>query len=152
MGKLLVALAIPLVVIVQSTLLWRALPGEATLDLALLITLACGLRTGAAAGSATGLWAGALVAALRGGLAGPMALLYGLAGWLAGLHAEREAKPWTSVVVGMALTVLVMVAESELSRFGGTGQPDLLWLLPSLAWNAMFCCVLIGAPRSKCPV
>ncbi len=150
MAKLLVVLLFPLLAIAQSTVLWRALPGEATLDLVLLLTIACGGRSGAAAGSAAGLWAGALVAALRGSLAGPMALLYGLAGWLAGIHAERAPKRWTYPVVGVALTVLVSVAESELSRAWGGAQPGMLSLLPTLAWNALACLALLGAPRAKC--
>lgn len=151
MAKLLVFLLFPLLAIVQSTVLWRALPGQATLDLVLLLTLACGGRVGAAAGSAAGLWAGALVAALRGGMAGPMALLYGLAGWLFGLHAERSPKRWTYPVVGVALIVLVSIAESQVSRFLGGSQPALMLMLPSVVWNAAACVVLLGAPRAKCP-
>jgi hypothetical protein len=140
-------LLFPLAAILQSTLLWEGLPGDVTLDVCLLMALACGLRWGAAAGSAAGLWAGALVGAMRTSASLPLALIYGVAGWLAGLHRERAAKTWTYPLVGLCLVTLVCAAEARLSQAMGGPRPPLCWLLPTLAWHALVCLTLIGVRR-----
>lgn len=140
-------LLFPLLAILQSTLLWEGLPGGVTLDVCLLLTIFCGLRWGAAAGSAGGLWAGALVGAMRSGGSLPLAVLYGLAGWLAGLHRERTGQAWTYPLVGLCLVTLVTVAEIQLTRLLGGTQPPLSWLLPTLGWHGLACLTLLGVRR-----
>lgn len=149
MRFLITALLFPLAAVSQSTLLFQALPGHVTLDLLLLLTLGVGLRNGAAAGSAAGLWAGALVGAMRGVGSPSLAVLYGLVGWLAGLHHGRQPARWTYPLAGCALLLLFAALEAQLMALMGEGAPPLSWLLPSLAWHALACLVLLGARRSR---
>jgi hypothetical protein len=144
---LLLALLFPLAAICQSTLLWRGLPGGVTLDLCLMLTLFCGLRWGAAGGSAAGLWAGALVGALQASTALPLAVLYGLMGWLAGLHRERNPELWTYPLVGFALVALLAALEGQLRAVLGGAHPPLSWLLPTLAWHGLACLSFLGVRR-----
>jgi hypothetical protein len=143
----LLALLFPLAAILQSTLLWEGLSGGVTPDVCLLLTLFCGLAGGAAAGSAAGLWAGALVGALRAAGSLPLAVIYGLAGWLAGLHRERSSEIWTYPLVGMCLITLVSALEVQLSKLTGGTQPPLSWLLPTLGWHFLFCLSFLGVRR-----
>ena len=149
MSFLIVALLFPLLALAQSTFLWGVLPGGATPDLVLLLTLVCGLRKGAAAGSAAGLWGGTLVAALAGSVAAPVALCYGLAGWLVGLHTERGARPSTFPLAGIAVMVLLAVLQARLSSVWGQPVPELWRQLLYLAWNSVLCLALAGVRRAK---
>ena len=149
MSIFMLALLLPLAAILQSTLLWQGLPGGVTLDLCLLMTVFCGLRWGAAGGSAAGLWAGALVGAMRASASLPLAVLYGLMGWLAGLHRERNAARWTYPVVGLTLVALLAALEGHLSTLMGGAHPPLSWLLPTLGWHGLACLTLLGVPARK---
>lgn len=147
MGFVITVLLFPLAAILQSTLLFEGLPGQVTLDLCLLLTIFSGLRWGAAGGSAAGLWAGALVGAMRGATALPLAVLYGLVGWLAGLHRERTSAQWTFPLVGFALVALTAALEGHLSVAMGGSAPPLSWLLPTLGWHGLACLTLLGVRR-----
>jgi hypothetical protein len=147
MSFVILALLFPLAAILQSTLLWQGLPGGVTLDLCLMLTLFCGFRWGAAGGSAAGLWAGALVGALRASASWPLAVLYGLVGWLAGLHREKQAALWTYPLVAFGLIALLAALEGHLAVLLGAHRPSLSWLLPTLAWHALFCLTFLGVRR-----
>ena len=147
MPILILALLFPLAAIMQSTLLWAGLPGGITPDLCLLLTLFCGFRWGAAAGSAGGLWAGVLVGAMRASASLPLALLYGLVGWLAGLHRERTSERWTYPIAGLTLIALLAALEGHLSTLMGGTHPPLSWLLPMLAWHGLFCLSFLAVRR-----
>lgn len=128
------ALLIPVAVFLQSTLLFQTLPGGVTPDLTLMLTLASGLAWGAAGGSAAGLWGGALVGAARGAMALPMAFLYGLVGWLAGMHGEKTHDRWTYPVVGVTLATLLTALDCQVSgRILGV-TPSLNWMIAYIAW------------------
>lgn len=128
----------PVAVFLQSTLLYGALPGGANLDLVFLLSLAFALRWGALGGAVSGLWAGALLGAALGDMAVCYSSLYGLIGWMAGLHAELTDKRWTYPLVGFALWVLWTVADSELSNFFWGERRPLGSMVISLGWNTMF--------------
>lgn len=147
MGIFILALLFPLAAILQSTLLWAGLPGGITPDLCLLLTLFCGFRWGAAAGSAGGLWAGVLVGAMRASASLPLAVLYGLVGWLAGLHRERTNERWTYPIAGLALIALLAALEGHLATLMGGNHPPLAWLLPMLAWHGLFCLSFLAVRR-----
>jgi hypothetical protein len=147
MAILLVALLLPLAAILQSTLLWHGLPGGVTVNLSLLLTLFCGLRWGAAAGSASGLWAGALVGALQASTAGPLAVLYGVMGWLAGIHRERGGARWTYPLVALALVALTLVLEGQMSVLDGGTYPPFSWVWPTLIWHGLAGLAFLGVRR-----
>lgn len=130
-------------------MVYQALPGGVTPDFALWLTLAVGFRWGAAGGTSAGLWAGALVGALRGVAGTPVAFLYGLVGWLAGLHAERTHQTWTYPAAAMALVILFVTAEAELSRVLMESQPSLNWMLKSIGWQSIASLAFFGWPRSR---
>lgn len=137
------ALSIPIAVFFQATLLYQALPGGVTPDLALLLTLMVGLVLGGAGGAAGGLWAGALIGAARGAMALPMALAYGLVGWLAGVHGERTGSRWTYPLVGASLCLLLTVMDAQLSSWLLGQRPTTSWMLASVAWNSLGCLPLV---------
>ena len=137
----------PVAVFLQSTLLYDALPGGASLNLAFVLSLAFAFRWGALGGAASGLWAGALVGAAVGDMAVCYACLYGATGWMAGCHSELTSKRWTYPLVGVALWVLMAVADSELSHlFWGERRP-ILSTLTSLGWNSVFILSLAAIKR-----
>ncbi len=145
------ALAAPLMVLLQSTLLYQALPGDHTPDLILIFTMAFAFTWGSAGGTAMGLWGGVLVGAVRGGFSLPLACLYGAVGWLAGLFTEQSRRKWLFPVVGACLTVLLTVGDGELgSRMSGE-VPTMERVLGSLGWNCTFCLLLfwVRPPRGS---
>lgn len=144
MSQLIIALLFPLLAVAEATFLGRSLPGGVTPSLCLWLILACGLRGGAAAGSAAGLWGGTLIAALRGDPAAPLALLYGLAGWLAGVHGKSRARRLSDLWVGCALVVLMALGEIHLT---GATAPPWTALMQSLGWNCALCLALVGVRR-----
>ncbi len=143
------ALAAPLMVLVQYSLLYCSLPGEQTLDLALLYVLAVALSWGAAGGTAMGLWTGTLLGAVRGGFSLPLACLYGAAGWLAGSFSELSHRRWLFPVVGSCLLILVCYADAYLGwRLLGV-WPNSSWLLGQAGWNGLACLLLLAVPPKR---
>lgn len=116
-GWLGTAVLLLLATVLQSTHLHGLGPGGTTPDLVLLIVLAAGRHGGETAGSCAGFWGGLLIGAVRGGLEGPMAVLYVLAGWLAGAH--QESSLFEMVLVGCLATVLMVLGETAIIAFLG---------------------------------
>ena len=139
----------PVAVFLQSTLLAQALPGEITLSLTFLLVVASGFRGGAAGGVATGLWGGALMGAAAGAMAVPLSLAYGLIGFLAGLHVERDPYRWTLPPVSVALFALLLSGETWISRLVEGSEPTLSWKLTSLCWTGLFSLLFVGIPPLK---
>ena len=79
----------------QSTALFRALPGGTTLDCLQLAVWLAALRTGLAGSLWTGFWGGLWMDALLSGPLGPHLIFYTALGWLAGLVAEVQPNPQT---------------------------------------------------------
>lgn len=150
MTILILAFLPPLLAILQSTLLFQGLPGGVTLDLCLLLTIFCGLRFGATSGSVAGLWAGAIVGALQAWATPLLAILYGLTGWLAGVHSERQPSTLTYPLVGLTLITLLTVVEAQLRGIRGEHFP-LHQLLAYLAWHGLFCLSFLVAKPSPTP-
>lgn len=101
----LAASLIVLGVVLQGTLLYRALPGGVTLDFALLFTLLAAWRRGSTTAFFIGLWGGALVGTALGVMLPVMALLYGLIGWTTG-RIVRLMGPrtiWRAALLGAAM-------------------------------------------------
>lgn len=140
---------LPAAVFLQATLLANSLPGQVTPNLAFLLVVAAGYRLGAAGGSCAGMWGGALVGAASGALAVPFSCLYGVLGWLAGLHSERSPYKWTLPLVASALMALLISAESVLSLALEGVQPDLGWKLTNLLWMSLACLSFLGLPNNK---
>lgn len=140
---------LPIAVFLQSTLLAQALPGDITPSLCFLLVVGAGYALGAAGGAACGLWGGALMGAAAGALAAPFAVLYGIAGWLAGAHIERRPKRWTLPFVSIALFALLISTESWLSALMNGYEPALHWKLMSLAWMATASLVFLVLPGAK---
>jgi hypothetical protein len=135
LSAVLILLTLPAAVFLQATLLANSLPGQVTPNLGFLLTVAAGFLWGAAGGAGAGMWGGALTGASAGSLAFPYSLLYGLVGWLAGLHAEREPYRWTLPLVSLCLAVILLSAESCLSLGLGGGQLSVAGKLAVIGWS-----------------
>ena len=133
--------ALPVGVFLQSTLLANVLPGGVTPNFAFLCTATAGFTGGAALGAGCGMWSGALLGAAAGSLAAPLACLYGLLGWLAGLHREREPYRWTYPLAAVSLAALAVSGESLVSLALEGYEPSLFWKLLNVAW-----CGVLGLP------
>ena len=77
--------------LLQSTVLYRVLPGGMTPDLALALTLVAGLTLGPLEGALWGLATGTFMGALCGPAHGSLGVVYTLTGGLAGAAAARLA-------------------------------------------------------------
>lgn len=119
-GALLLGGALPLAVVLQSTLLHGAGPGGSTPDLVLLLVLAGAYRGGLAVGAAAGFWGGLLVGAARGYLAGPMSFIYLTLGAAAGSYLQTAHRPALDLPL-MAVGFTVMAAVLELVAFNLLG-------------------------------
>ena len=133
----LIVAALPAAIFLQATLLANSLPGEVTPNLGFLLTVVAGYLWGAAGGAGTGMWAGALVGAGAGALAVPYSCLYGLVGWLSGLHKEREPYPWTWPLITAALAGILISGECFLTSLQNGCQPGLVWKFASLGWSSL---------------
>ena len=101
----LVTAAFPLL---QSTFLFRALPGGITLDLLQVLCWVAALRGGMLASLWTGFWGGLWMDAALGGGLGPNLMFYTGLGWLAGFLGELQPNPrWREVLLWGALTPVV---------------------------------------------
>ena len=85
--------------------------------------------------------------ALRAAAAWPLAVLYGLPGWLAGLHGEKKARRWTYPLVALGLVALLNILEGHLGVLLGGTRPPLSWQLATLAWHSLFCLAFLGMRR-----
>jgi len=90
--------------LLQCTTLYRAAPGDVTIDLVLVLTVSIGAVFGSLAGLTSGILGGLMLGTACGNLAGLFAALYGMMGAVAGLV------PWhglrSSVVAGLVAMVL----------------------------------------------
>ena len=101
-------------VVLQGTLLYRALPGGVTLDFALLFTLLAAWRRGSTTAFFIGLWGGALVGTALGVMLPLMALLYGLIGWTTGriVRLMGPRKIWRAALLGATMLVSLQGLEN----------------------------------------
>lgn len=121
-SALLLGGALPLAVVLQSTLLHAVGPGGSTPDLVLLLVLAAAYRGGLALGAAAGFWGGLLIGAARGYLAGPMSFIYLTLGAAAGSYLQTARRPALDLPL-MACGFTVMAAVLELVAFNLLGAP-----------------------------
>ena len=87
--------------------------------------------------------------AAAGAMAVPLSLAYGLIGFLAGLHVEREPYRWTLPPVSVALFALLLSGETWISRLVEGSEPTLSWKLTSLCWTGLFSLLFVGIPPLK---
>lgn len=140
-------LGAPAAVFLQSTLLAGSLPGGATPNLGFLLAVAAGYLWGGAAGAVSGLWVGAWLGSAEGSLAAPIACLYGILGWLAGVHAERRPHAWTYAVSTCCLALIMVSGESWISLALDGFQPTLRWRLVTVAWCTVLSLPMMGFRR-----
>ncbi len=133
----LIFLTLPAAVFLQATLLANSLPGQITPNLGFLLTVAAGFYWGAAGGTCAGMWCGALLGAGIGSLAVPYSCLYGVIGWLAGLHGERRPARWTLPLATLCLAALLVSGESLWTMSLEGRQPSLSWELASVGWSGL---------------
>jgi hypothetical protein len=134
-------------VVLQGTLLYRALPGGVTLDFALLFTLLAAWRRGSTTALFVGLWGGALVGTALGALVPLMAVLYGLVGWTTG-RVVRLMGPrtlWRAALLGATMLASLQGLENialVISHQQVTVEPaSLAW---SLLWHGLFLASLVA--------
>lgn len=130
----LIVAALPAAVFLQATLLANSLPGGVTPNLGFILTVAAGYLWGAAGGACSGMWAGALIGAGAGSLAVPYSCLYGVVGWLAGIHKEHKPFAWTWPLVTCALAGILIAGESLVASTMEGTQPSLYWKFAALGW------------------
>ena len=145
----LILLLLPAAVFLQATLLANSLPGQVTPNLGFLLAVAAGYLLGAAGGACSGMWAGALTGAAAGALAIPFSCLYGIIGWLAGLHIEKRPSLWTLPVVCVCLMCLLVSGESAISLILEGRQAPLQFKLANIAWTALASAVFFGIGTRK---
>ena len=156
MKTILAACGAVLAVVLQGTLLYRALPGGITPDITLLLTLWVSWRSGSTQGAIIGLWCGALVGAAAGNLAVGMALLYGLAGWASGLLAAIRPRNayLRSLLLGAAMAVAVQGLQIPIYILAGFPMPLDPYSIPwTMLWHALglFLLVCGGTLRVRWP-
>lgn len=94
--------------LLQATFLYRALPGEITLDCVQLLIWVAALRGGMLAALWSGFWGGLWMDVALGGHLGPDLIFYTLLGWLAGLIGEMQPNPkWWELALWGAATPVV---------------------------------------------
>jgi rod shape-determining protein MreD len=121
-----------------------------TVNVILISVLAVGLSRGPAAGLGVGYVWGLLLDASSLGLLGMHALLYGLAGYTAGLLRRQldETKIWTQAIFSFAITVLYLLAYVGLGHLFSTGDRSFSWrLVVEPVVNALLAPLFFGALR-----
>ena len=138
----LVTAAFPLL---QSTFLFRALPGAITLDLIQMLCWVAALRGGMLPALWSGFWGGLWMDVALGGALGPNLIFYTALGWLAGVLGEMQPNPrFRELLVWGALTPVV----AALYQWSVTGAnfPAGAMILSSMAgqmlWQTLFLLVL----------
>lgn len=85
--------------------------------------------------------------AARGGMALPLAFLYGLVGWLAGVHGEKTRDRWTFPLVGLALAALLTALDAKVGGHLLGQMPTINWMLASVAWSGAASLLLVFVRR-----
>ena len=135
--------------LLQSTFLYRSLPGEITLDCVQLLIWLAALRGGMLAALWSGFWGGLWMDVALGGHLGPNLIFYTLLGWLAGVIGEMQPNPkcWELALWGAATPVVAAFYQwfypwSVTGASGPAGAVILSQMAGQMLWQTLTLSIL----------
>lgn len=129
----------------QSTVLYRALPGGATPDLVQALTMAGAVNGGLLGGVVFGFVGGLCMGLVQQSQLAASAALYLILGWLVGIYSDirRPLRPKELVLFSGLASLAVWAVQTGPSSWSA----NLPALAPQMLWQTLFLMILVPLTR-----